>query len=127
MVSTTVFWVCFSLTLLALFVAFGAGLRRARRLHLVTAPLSLVLLTVTVLLTEALVAARDFPPDAMDTHLPLAKTAGGLALVVAVTGVYLWRTGRGRRCHFWCVVAFMLCAVAATVTGLWAFSLSTVR
>ena len=68
--------------------------------------------------------------DAMDelrTHLWFAKTAAGLAVLVAVTGVYLWRTGRGRRVHFWCVVAFLVGTVVATGTGIWAFSLSTLR
>lgn len=127
MVTTTVFWTCFSLTLLTLGAAFVAGLRGARRLHLVIAPLSLALLTVTVLLTEALTSARLFPEQELRIHLWFAKAAGALAILVAVTGVFLWRTGRGRRCHFWCVVVFLVGAVVATGTGLWAFSLSSLR
>ncbi|MEM7200326.1 MAG: hypothetical protein AAF628_08685 [Planctomycetota bacterium] len=121
---TTWFWVSFAVTGAGAAVATTAGWRRQRRLHLWTGPSTLLVLFVTVLLAERLAGEREFPDYAMRIHLPCAKTAGLLAIGVALTGVVLWRSGRGRVAHRVCVLLFLLGVVVATATGCWAFFLS---
>ena len=123
--ATALFWVFFSLTLLGLAAAMVTGLRGKRRLHLVLAPVCVVLLTVTIVEAERMTGNRSFPPHEMSIHLWFAKTAAALMLPVIVTGLVLWRTARWRRIHFWCVLAFLVMAVTASGTGVWVYSLST--
>ena len=123
--STSLFWISFSLTFGLLLATLWAGWRGARKLHLRLAPVALLSLTGTVLITEWLAKARVFPEGEMAVHLVFAKSAGVLALVTAGSGVYLWRTGRGRRLHRWVVALFLLATLVATGTGIWVFSLST--
>lgn len=119
------FWLAFFATLAALVVALISGLWRIRRLHLFTGPATIVLLVLTVLLTEELVAHFVFPADEMRIHLTLAISAGCLAILVALTGTLLvWRP-RLRRLHRYCTFGFVVMALLATGTGLWVFSLAT--
>lgn len=115
------FWVLFGATLVLLVVALVSGLRRRRRVHLVAGPAALVALTGAVLATEQLVSLYSFPEDILRVHLICAKTAGVLALVVAATGVWLWKRPAARRWHRLAVFVFLGGAVIATGTGLWMF------
>jgi hypothetical protein len=125
--TTTWFWICLASTVLALAAAFSAGSRGARKLHLRLAPASLVLLVVTVVMAEQLARERQFSERELAIHLWFARSGGVLAIAVAATGVWLWRTGRGRRLHGLCVRLFLVVTLIAVGTGAWAFSLSTPR
>ena len=96
------FWVSFVLTVITLAVALVTGKRGQRRAHLVLAPISLVLLTITILFAEKLASVRTFPQAAMQVHLVFAKTGALLAVPVIVTGLLLWRDRRWRRAHWYC-------------------------
>ena len=93
---TILFWFSLGTTLLVLASTVFTGLTHRRKWHLGLAPLSLVLLAVTIVLTELMVSARIFPPDEMAFHLKFAYTATFLTLPVIVTGVTL---RRGRPCR----------------------------
>lgn len=129
MLSTLGFWLAFAATLVAMAVALVSGLRRRRRLHVCSGPATVALLLLTVLLTAELKAAFTFPATVMRIHLPLAITAGLLAVAVALTGVLLLLLPRPRlrRLHRYTVFAFVATAVAATATGVWAFAVATPR
>lgn len=121
------FWISFATTLALAGATVLTGATRRRRAHFWLAPLTVVMLTITILLTERLVRAVEFPPDEMRIHLFFAKTAALLVLPVAVTGLLLARRPRLRKLHRFAVVAFLLFTVTATGTGIWVFSLSTPR
>jgi len=123
------FWISFAATLLMAALSLWSGFRRRRKFHLVTGPVTMVLLTITILLTEKLAQARVFPEVEMAIHLVFAKVAAALALPVIATGIATAvRPERGRfswrRIHRWAVVAFFIAVVIATGTGIWVFSLS---
>ncbi len=124
---TTLFWVFFGATLAALAAAVITGRTRRRRLHLCVAPTALVLLLIAILLAEQMASVREFPAHVMRVHLPCAKVAGLLAIATAVSGLVLWRTGRGRAVHRLAVVLFLSAALVASGTGVWAFSGSVER
>lgn len=124
---TTFFWVSFLLTLIALAGALYSGWSGQRRWHLVLGPLTLALLSVAVVFAVLMGQVRHFPQDIMRIHRPIAVTAGLFGVLVAVTGVVLWRTGRARRAHFVLVLLFSVAAVAASGTGIWAFTQSSPR
>lgn len=119
------FWVSFAVTLALFGATLWAGLRHRRRLHFTFAPLAVVALTVTIVLTEQLVRAVSFPPDEMAIHLFFAKSAAGLLLPVIATGLWMARSVRARPWHRAAVVLFLLFTLTATGTGIWVFSLST--
>ena len=125
--TTALFWIFFAAALAALVATAIAGRRGRRRLHLRLAPASLLLLLAAILLAERMASVREFPASVMRVHLPCAKVAGLLALAVALSGLALWRTGRGRAVHRALVVLFFLAALVATATGVWAFSESVPR
>jgi len=121
------FWCAFAATVLLLVVSLVAGLRRRRRLHLVTGPLTLAMLAVTVAATKDLIANYSFPPDDLRFHLRFAITAGASALPVAATGIWLWRQPRARRWHRLAVWTFVVLTVVATCTGIWLFGRATLK
>jgi len=121
------FWCSFVTTLALLAGALWTGWRARRRAHLWLAPLAIVALAVTVVLTERLLRAAEFPQQAMRIHLAFAKTAAVLVVPVILSGLWLLRRPRARRLHLVCVGLFLALAVAATGTGIWVFSLSTPR
>lgn len=127
MVSVPTFWISFVITLALLAGTVWTGFRGRRTLHATLAVLTVVLLTITVLLTEALLRAVVFPAREMGIHLLFAKSGAALVLPVAVTGILTWRTRSWRRVHLACVVLFLLVAVTATGTGIWVYSLATPR
>lgn len=118
------FWIAFVTTLALLVLALVSGHRRQRRVHLLAAPLSIVSLAVAVVLTEQLVRGYVWEGEAKErlrVHLWFAKSAGALVLPVVVTGVWLWLRPAARRWHAIAVWVFMVAALAATGTGIWAF------
>lgn len=125
--STLGFWIGFALTLVALVVSLVSGFRRKRRLHLVTGPLTLVLLAVTVVLTEQLMRNYTFPEESLRFHLHFAKAGGLCAVPVLLTGLWLWRNPRARLWHRLAVVVFVVAALLATGTGLWLFQQGTAK
>lgn len=121
------FWISASLAIAGLGVTYRAGRQRRRRLHVGMAIASMATLAVAVVLTELMARERDFPPEAMRVHLVFAKAAGFAVFPVVVTGVLLLRRPRVRRWHLRAVWLFLLLAVAATVTGGYAFTGSVPR
>lgn len=121
------FWVSACLAIAGLGVTYRAGRQRRRRLHVGMAIASMVALAVAIVLTELMARERDFPPEAMRVHLVFAKAAGFAVLPVVVTGVLLLRRPRVRRWHLRAVWLFLLLALAATVTGVYAFTGSVRR
>jgi len=116
------FWLSFLLTVVLLVVTLASGLRGRRRLHLLTGPLTMVALALTIVLTEQLLARYDFPADVKAIHLPCAKAGGLLALPVIATGIWYWRRPRARNWHRAAVALWLLAVVVATATGLWMFA-----
>jgi hypothetical protein len=121
------FWASFLVTLVLFAGAVVTGWRGRRRAHFVLAPLAIAMLAVTIVLTERLVQAVVFPEHEMRIHLALAKTAAGLVLLAAATGLATVRFPAARRIHRVAVIGFLVATVAATCTGIWVFSLSTPR
>ncbi|MBL8756168.1 MAG: hypothetical protein JNK15_22935 [Planctomycetes bacterium] len=121
------FWLSLSVTVLLLVGSLVTGLRRRRRLHLWLGPLTIAMLVVTVLATEQLVRAYDFPADVKAIHMPCAKAGGLLALPVVVTGLWLWRSERGRRWHRVAVWLWLCSVLVATGTGVWMFAHGTLK
>ena len=119
------FWIAFVVTLALFGGALWSGLRRRRRLHFVLAPIAIAGLVVTIILTEQLVRAVEFPAEPMRIHLWFAKTAALLVLPVIATGLWTWRSPGRRRMHRLTVFTFLLFVVVATCTGIWVYSLST--
>lgn len=118
------FWLAFATTVVLLVVSLVSGLLGRRRVHLVTGPLTMVMLGVAVLLTEQLMRGYRFPVEEMKIHLMIAKTAAALGLVVVATGVWLWRRPTARRWHKLAVWLFVVLTLVATGTGIWVFGLS---
>jgi hypothetical protein len=121
------FWASFAVTLALLLGAVWTGFRGRRRAHLRLAPLALVALAVTIVLTEQLLRAVRFPERELGIHLWFAKSGAALVVPVVVTGLLTVRNRRWRRLHRAAVGLFFLCALTATGTGIWVFSLSTAR
>ena len=124
---TLLFWLAFVLTVASLAIALVTGFRRQRRLHLWFGPLTIVLLAITIVLTEQLAARYDFPDDVKGMHLPWAKAGGLLALPVVLTGLWLWRSERARWLHRIAVLLWLVVVLAAVGTGIWMFAHGTLR
>ncbi len=124
---TLLFWLAFVLTVVSLLVALVTGFRRLRRAHLWVGPGTIVLLVITVLLTEQLASRYDFPAAVKETHLLWAKAGGLLALPVVLTGLWLWRSERARLLHRIVVLVWLVVVLIATGTGIWMFSQGTLR
>ncbi|MBK8977829.1 MAG: hypothetical protein IPM29_18120 [Planctomycetes bacterium] len=123
----TWFWASFVTTLALAGLTVWTGLRRRRRAHFVLAPATVVMLGITILLTERLVRAAQFPARELGIHLWFAKTGAALVLPVLVTGLWSARRPAVRRWHGRAVALFLLAVVVATGTGLWVFSMATPR
>ncbi len=98
-------------------------------MHYICAVSSMIALTLSVILTEQLVRARDFESirEQLDVHKLLAKTAAGLVLPVILTGVVLIKRPNWRRLHLICVGLFLLMVLVATGSGIWAYTMSAER
>jgi hypothetical protein len=127
MMSTLPFWLSLVVTVALIATALVSGLRGGRRLHLVCGPAAIVMLSVTIVLTEQLVRQYDFPADVREIHLPCAKAGGLLAVPVVLTGVWLWRSPRARNWHRVAVWVWLAGVLVATATGIWMFSHGTLR
>ncbi len=123
------FWLAFISTCVLLLLTLWSGLRRRRRTHFSAAIGSLVALAVTIILTEKLVASRNFPREELDFHLNFAYAATLLTLPVLLSGVALARGNRSglRKLHRYCVTAFLIAVVVATSTGIWVYTLSSAK
>jgi uncharacterized membrane protein YozB (DUF420 family) len=124
---TLPFWIAFVATVSLLVAALWTGYTRRRRVHLWLGPLTMVLLAITIVLTEQLLVRYEFPADVKAIHLPFAKAGGLLALPVIATGLWLWRSERARRWHRAAVLLWLVVVLTATGTGLWMFSHGVVR
>jgi hypothetical protein len=124
---TLLFWLGFVATVVSMAAALWTGLTGRRRLHLWLGPLTIVVLAVTIVLTEQLVRRYEFPPDVVRTHLWFAKAGGLLALPVVATGLWLWRQPRARHWHRLAVAIWLVSVLTATGTGLWMFAQGTPR
>jgi hypothetical protein len=56
-----------------------------------------------------------------------AKAGGLMAIPVAISGIWLWRTERARRWHRIIVLLWLATVLTATATGLWMFSHGIVK
>lgn len=121
------FWVALGATVALLALALFTGLRRTRRTHLMAGPAAMGALVVAVLMTENLSRRYEFEANAKAIHLVCAKTGGILALLVVLTGVWLWRNPRVRRLHAFTVWLFVTGTLVATGTGIWMFSTGTLK
>ena len=124
---TIAFWIAFVATVLLLVGALYTGWKRRRGAHLFLGPLTIVMLAVTIWLTEQLMRCYTFPADELAFHLIFAKAGGLLALPVVITGIWLWRNERARVWHRTAVILWLVSVVTATTTGLWMFSLGTLK
>ncbi|MFN6193691.1 MAG: hypothetical protein ACK5BN_07710, partial [Planctomycetota bacterium] len=97
MSSTLPFWIGLAATVALVLATLVSGLRRQRRVHLVTGPLTVGALAWTIVLTERLLANYTFPESAKAIHLPCAKAGGLLVLPVVATGVWLLFAPAARR------------------------------
>ena len=121
------FWLSFVSTVAALVGVLVTGLRRRRRQHFTFAVAFIVLLAVTIWLTESLMRSVEFPREELDFHLKFAMSATFLLLPVVVSGLMLARRGGRvvRWIHRIAVVVFVVAVLLATATGIWVFSLAT--
>jgi hypothetical protein len=124
---TLLFWTAFVTTVALLGLSLWTGFGRRRRFHLWLGPLTMVMVTVTIVLTEQLASRYEFPADIRATHLVYAKAGGLLALPVIVTGIWLWRQERARIWHRIAVLVWLVAVLAATGTGLWMFGAGVLR
>lgn len=124
---TSLFWLALCSTVALIGATLVTGHRHRRRLHLWLGPLTLIMVAVTIVLTEQLVSRYEFPAATRDIHLPIAKAAGLLAIPVALTGAWLWRSGRARRWHRVAVWLWLASVLAAAATGFWMFAHGTLR
>lgn len=119
------FFASFAVTLALLAGTILTGKRGRRGLHLALAVCAIAMLTVTILLTEALARAVAFPAQEMGIHLIFAKSAAAMVIPVTLSGAWTWRQRRRKGIHLACVALFLLLAVVATGTGIWVWSLAT--
>lgn len=124
---TMPFWISFVATVLLLVLALVTGFGHRRRAHLWVGPLTMVSLAITIVLTEQLMRQYDFPRGDLDFHLYFAKAGGILALPVIVTGLWLWRRPKARLWHRAAVIVWLISVLTATATGLWVFTLGTLK
>ena len=125
MFETVMFFVFLGLTVVGIAGTLFYGLKKRRRIHLISALSTVVLLAVTVVFAYMLGEVRDFPPEEMAFHKIFSHSSTYSLLAVALTGVKLWRSPSWRWAHRVCIAVFLLSALTATCTGLWVFWLST--
>ena len=124
---TLPFWTAFVVTVLLIVMALITGLRGKRKVHVWVGPLTIVALAIAVVLTEQLMRNYDFPPEELAFHLVFAKAGGLLAIPVVITGIWLWRSEAARLWHRVAVWLWLVGVLTATATGLWMFSLGTLK
>lgn len=122
-----VFWLSLAVTVGLMVATLTTGLQHRRRVHLWLGPLTMVSLTITIVLTEQLMASYTFPAHVRAIHMPCAKAGGLLALPVVFTGLWYWRRPAARRWHRTAVYVWLASVVLATSTGLWMFCSGTLK
>jgi len=127
MPSTVPFWIAFVVTVVLLVVALFTGFTRKRKAHLWLGPLTIVSLGVAIWFTEQLMSHYTFPEYELGIHLVFAKAGGLLAIPVAISGIWLWRTERARKWHRILVFVWLASVLLATGTGLWMFGLGEAK
>lgn len=127
MPSTVPFWIAFAVTVVFIVVSLVTGFTRKRKAHLWAGPLTIVALTVAIILTEQLMSNYEFPEEELAFHLVFAKAGGLLAIPVVLTGIWLWRSEKGRLWHRVAVFLWLASVLTATGTGLWMFALGTLK
>lgn len=127
MPSTVPFWIALVVTVLMIVMSLITGFRRKRKVHLWLGPLTLVAMAIAIVLTEQLMSNYTFPDDELAIHLVFAKAGGLLAIPVALTGLWLWRTEKARLWHRVSVFVWLAAVLTATGTGLWMFALGTLK
>jgi hypothetical protein len=116
MPSTVPFWIALSVTVLLIGMSLVTGFRRKRKAHLWLGPLTIVAMTIAILLT-----------DELAIHLVFAYAGGLLAIPVAITGIWLWRSEKARVWHRVLVFVWLASVLTATGTGLWMFAHGTLK
>lgn len=125
MPSTVPFWIAFAVTVLMIGMALVTGFGRKRKAHLWLGPLTIVAMAIAIVLTEQLMSNYTFPADELAVHLVFAKAGGLMAIPVAITGIWLWRSEKARVWHRVLVFLWLASVLTATGTGLWMFALGT--
>ena len=114
------------IVLVALLVAdVITGLRGRRTAHLILVAFTVPMLGLAIFEADSVGRFYVFGATIKTIHLTLAKSATLAVLPVAASGLWLLRTGRGRRVHFWIVMGFLALAAAASVTGALLFTDAT--
>ena len=125
----TIHWVLFLssvVVLVALLIAdVITGLRGARKAHLILVACTVPMLALAIYEADSVGRFYTFGRTILTIHLTLAKTATLAVLPVAASGLWVLRTGRCRRVHFWIVMGFLAFAAAASVTGVLLFTDAT--
>jgi hypothetical protein len=121
------FWISFAVTLGLLVTSLVSGIRGGRRVHLVTGPLTLVMLGITIACTKILIRNYEFPAEQLRFHLKFSITATCAAVPVLLTGIWLWRSPAARLWHRLAVWTFVVLALTATGTGIWLFGYATLK
>lgn len=124
---TTGFLIFLVLTVLGLFFAVRAGVRRQRVPHLRWALSTVGLLAITVFFAFQMDKVRAFPVEEMKIHDVFSKSAAYLIPPAALTGWALWHKPGFRWAHRICVGLFLLATVGAAITGFWVLSLSSLK
>lgn len=122
-------WVLFLssvVVLVSLLVAdVMTGLRGARKAHLILVSCTIPTLLFAIYEADSVGRYYTFGRTILTIHLTLAKSATLAVIPVAGSGIWLLRTGRCRRVHFWIVMGFLALAAAASVTGALLFTDAT--
>jgi hypothetical protein len=127
MPSTVPFWIAFVVTVVLLVVSLFTGFTRKRKAHMWLGPLTIVSLAITIWYTEQLARQYTFPAEELAIHMVFAYAGALVAIPVAISGIWLWRTERARKWHRLIVFLWLACVLTATATGLWMFDLGTVK
>jgi hypothetical protein len=124
----TLWFIAFlGLTVLLLGLDIVTGKRRRRRLHLACVACTWPVLVTTIVLAETVGKFWRFPFTPLTVHLCFAYAASGAAFLASLAG-FLHLKGRiARGVHARLAWLFVGLALAATLTGIWIFTVGTRR
>ena len=107
------------LTVLLLALTVGTGLKARRKQHFLLVALTVVALTITIYFAEVLGTTLDLESSgrAYPIHIVNAQVAVACFLAALCTGLFHYKTGQGRRVHFWCAMVATSLMVLAAGTG----------
>ena len=119
------FFVSLGAVVVTLVVAIAFAKKKRIPAHVKAVGALLVCLVATLGFAEALGQRYTFEATSHDIHMPIAfVTALGLGLPL-VTGMLTWKGKVSPKAHKVAVAFWLLCVVAAVVTGLWMLSEAT--